>query len=83
MVAARDLKYTARIGENSLLDILDPGSVHADRDLVLRLAGHRTRVAPDALSVVDNESVFHTLAMPAQKAYSIILGMGRKRSQMK
>ena len=59
MIAARDLKYAARVGENAFLDILDPGPVHAHRYLVLGLACHRAGVASDALAVVDYEAVFH------------------------
>jgi len=29
MVAARDLKYAARVGVDAFLDILHPGTVHA------------------------------------------------------
>src|SRR5438093_13502799 len=46
-----------RLRERSFLDGLDPAAVHADRDLVLRLAGDRAGVAPDALAKIDREPV--------------------------
>ena len=57
VVAARDLEVTFRVGVATGLGVLHPGAVHADRDLVLALAGRRARVAPDALAVVDDEAV--------------------------
>src|SRR5713226_1678710 len=59
MVAARDLKVPARVGKGSLLDVFDPRAVDTQRDLVLRLARRRARVASDALAVVDEEGVVH------------------------
>src|SRR5579859_4254218 len=59
MIAARDLKDAAGVGESSLLDVLHPGAVHGERDVVLGLARHRAGVAADALAVIDDESVSH------------------------
>ena len=59
MVAARDLKYAARVGERALLDVFDPSPVHAYRHLVLGFAGHGAGVATDAFAIVDDETVFH------------------------
>jgi hypothetical protein len=61
MVAACDLKYAARVGENAFLNVLDPGPVHAQRHIVLGFARHRTGVTTDALAVIDYEAVFHPL----------------------
>src|SRR5260370_13374350 len=66
MVAARDLKYAARVGENALLDVLDPGPVHAHRHLVLRFTRHRAGVTSDALAVIDYEAVFHPRGIAPQ-----------------
>ena len=80
MVAARDLKYAARVGENALFDVLHPGPVHANRYLVLGLARHRAGVTTDALAVIDYEAVFHPLEI-ATRNQTIILGfdgMGRR-----
>jgi hypothetical protein len=59
MIAACDLKYAARVGENAFLDILDPGPVHAHRHLILGFTRHRAGVTSDALAVIDYEAVFH------------------------
>ena len=75
MVAARDLKYAARVGENAFLDILDPGPVHAHRHLILGFARHRTGVTSDALAVIDDEAVFHPRSLDPKQ--SIILGSAR------
>ena len=57
MVAARDLERAPRLREDALLDVLDPGAGHAQRHLVLGLAGHRAGVTADAAPVVDQEGV--------------------------
>ena len=67
MVAARNLKYAARVGEDALVDVFDPGPVHAYRHMVLGLARHRAGVASDALSVIDYEAVFHPLEVWTRK----------------
>ena len=59
MVAARDLKYTPRIGENALLNVLDPSAVHAHRHLILGFTRDRAGVTSDAPAVIDDEAVFH------------------------
>lgn len=59
MVAAGDLKNSARIGEFAFLDVLNPGAVHAQGHQVLGLASNGAGVASDALAVIDDEAVFH------------------------
>jgi hypothetical protein len=59
VIAAQHGEVAARVGEGALLDVLHPGAVDAERDLVLFLAGHRARMTPDALPLVDHESVAH------------------------
>ena len=68
MIAARDLKYSTRVGENPLLDVLDPSPVHAHRHLVFGFARHRAGVASDALAVIDYEAVFHPLEVSTQNS---------------
>jgi hypothetical protein len=80
MIAACDLKYPARVGEDAFLDVLDPGPVHAHRHLVLGLACHRAGVASNALAVIDYEAVFHSLEVSTKKRKPIILVLGRKRA---
>jgi hypothetical protein len=65
MVAARDLKYAARVGKNAFLDVLDPGPVHAHGYMVLGFARHRASVTSDALAVIDYEAVLHPLQVSA------------------
>ena len=59
MIAARDLKYAAGVGENAFFYVLDPGPVHAHRHLILGLARHRAGVTSDAGALVDRESISH------------------------
>jgi hypothetical protein len=59
MVAASDLEEPASVGIFALLNVLDPGAVHAQRHLVLGLAGDGASVAPNALAIIDDESVIH------------------------
>ncbi len=59
MIAARDLKYAARVGKQALLDVLDPGAIHAYGHLVLGFACHRAGVTADAFAIIDYEAVFH------------------------
>src|SRR5208282_1133453 len=80
MVAARNLKYAARVGENAFLDVLDPGPVHAHRHLVLGFARHRTGVTTNALAVIDYETVFHPLEISTGK--TIILGCAQNGSDV-
>ena len=78
MVAARDLKYAARVGENAFLDVLDPGPVDAHRHLILGFTRHRAGVASDAFAVIDYEAVFHPRGLDPK--HSIILGSARNGS---
>src|SRR5206468_2885533 len=55
VVAAHHGEQPAAVGEGAFLDVLDPGAIDADGDLVLALARHRAGVAADALAVVDHE----------------------------
>ena len=80
MVAARDLKYAARVGENAFLNVLYPGPVHAHRHLVFGLARHRAGVTSDALAVIDYEAVFHPRGLDPKQ--SIILGSARIGSNL-
>jgi hypothetical protein len=80
MVAARDLKYAARVGERALLDVLDPSPVHAYRHLVLGFARHGAGVTSDALAVIDYEAVFHPRGLDPKQ--SIILVSARIGSNL-
>ena len=80
MVATRDLKYAAGVGEHAFFHVLDPSPVHAYRHLVLGFARHGAGVTSDALAVIDYEAVFHALEVRPEKCRSIILGSGRNGS---
>jgi hypothetical protein len=69
VVAAHHREVTPRVRERTLLDVLHPGAVHAQRDLVLLLARHRAGVAADAFPLVDHEAVAHARA-PSPPAVS-------------
>ena len=58
MIAAIYEKITARVGELAFFDVLDPGSVNPNGDIVLCLAGDRASVAPDTFALVYHEGVF-------------------------
>ena len=44
------------VGKRSLLDILDPGAIDADRHLVFAFAGNRAGVAANALAIVNQKA---------------------------
>jgi len=58
VVAAIDEKITPRVGELALLNILDPGAVDADGNVVFGFAGNGAGVAADTFSLVDDKGVF-------------------------
>jgi hypothetical protein len=59
VIAARYLEYAACVGKRSLLDILNPCPIHCERNVVLGLAGHGAGVTPNALAIINDESVSH------------------------
>ena len=73
VVAAVNGERTARIGERSLLHVLDPGAVDPQGDVVFRLAGHRAGVTADAAAIVDDKSVIHR---EKEKRFELIRSLG-------
>jgi hypothetical protein len=59
VIATGNLKDAAGVGEGSLLDVLDPGAIDGERDVVFSLARNGASVAADALAVIDDKSVSH------------------------
>jgi hypothetical protein len=59
VVAAHHRKKTARVGKSSLFDILDPGSIDADRNFVFRFTRHRAGMTTDTFAVIDDKTVIH------------------------
>lgn len=78
MIAARDLKNAARVGEDALFNVFDPGPVHAHRNLVLRLARHRTCVTSNAFAIIDYKAVFHPPKRPPPRVKQSYLEAARK-----
>ena len=82
VIAPHDAEGSVRVGETTLLDVLDPGAVHPDRGIVLGLTGDRAGVAADTLTVVDDERVVHgvyegrILSYRPEKADALLRGVG-------
>ena len=68
MIAARDLKDAASVGVGALLDVFDPGAIHAERHVVLGFAGYRAGMTANALAVIDDKSVLHRVGLPSRRA---------------
>jgi hypothetical protein len=64
VVAAIDQKITPRVGKLALLNILDPGAVDADGNVVFGFAGDGAGVAADAFSLVYDKGVFRHGGFP-------------------
>ena len=61
MIAAIDKKVAARVGKLSFFDVLHPRPVHANGYVVFGFARYSTRVAADALTLIDHEGIlFHS-----------------------
>ena len=56
VVAAHHREMPVDIGERARLDVLDPGPVHTEGDVVLALARHRAGVTADAALAVEQEA---------------------------
>lgn len=61
MITAHHAEQSSRVGERSLLDVLYPGAIYADRYFVLGFARNRARMAADTLAVIDDEAEVHKL----------------------
>ena len=61
MVAAHHRKQAARIGEDPFFDLFHPGPVDPQGDVVFCLTGGGAGMAANALSVVYDKPVLHTL----------------------
>jgi hypothetical protein len=61
MVASEDGKEPPGIWIFALLDILDPGTKSANRDIVFGLTGDCTSVTADTFAVINQEADFHKL----------------------
>jgi hypothetical protein len=67
VIAARNLKNATSIGVGSLLDVLHPGAVYGEGNVVFRFTGDSAGVTADALTVIDDESVSHPEVVPTRR----------------
>jgi hypothetical protein len=79
MITPHHREQSSRIGKRALLDIFDPGAIHADRDLVLGLACDGARVASDTLSVVDDKAEVHKDELNGMILVEFSIGITRGR----
>ena len=74
VITAENGKEAAGVRPLTLLDVLDPGPVNAERHLVFGLARDGARVAADARGLVDDESVPQraplSVLVPTPQAFS-------------
>ena len=56
MITAHDGKYPARIGKLPLFNILDPGPINPNRDIMLCFTSNRAGVAANTVAIVNYES---------------------------
>ncbi|GAC1396902.1 MAG: hypothetical protein NVSMB49_01800 [Ktedonobacteraceae bacterium] len=57
MIAAIDQEIAARIGELPAFDVLDPGAVDTDGDIMFSLTRNGASMTSDTLALVDNKCV--------------------------
>ena len=69
LVAAHDVELASHVGKGSRLDVLDPGSIDPERNIVLALAGDRAGMTANAIVAVEKE---------AESCHPNILGRWRK-----
>jgi hypothetical protein len=60
VIATEHREVAPRVGIFALLDVFDPGAVHAKRDVVFFLACHRACMTTDAAVLVDEKTVAHS-----------------------
>lgn len=63
VVAAQDGKKPSGMREVALFNLLDVGAEHAHGYIVFRFAGGGAGMAANALSVINDETVFHKMAV--------------------
>ena len=64
MVTTVDEKIAARVGKFAFFDVLNPGAIDADRNVVFCFACHCAGVTANALALVDYESILrHTYSL--------------------
>ena len=71
MVAAEHREVPARVRVVAFLDVLDPGAIHAHRDVVFFFTGNRAGVTADAAVLIDDKSVAHFIPFESENSTSI------------
>lgn len=59
MIAAHHAEVPARVRELTFLDVLYPGTKHADRNLIFFFACHRAGMTPDTSILVEYKAISH------------------------
>jgi hypothetical protein len=67
VITTIDKKIAARIGEFATLNVLDPGTVDPDGDIVFRFTGDGTGMTADTLALVDHKGVFGHQCFPLMR----------------
>lgn len=57
MITSLNRKDPACIRKLTFLDVFDPGTIYANRKIMLLFAGHSTGMASDTFTVVDDEPI--------------------------
>jgi hypothetical protein len=64
MIATVDKKIATRVGELAFFDILDPGAIDPNRNIVFGFARYCTGMTAYALALVDDKGVFRHVDYP-------------------
>jgi len=59
MIATLHRKHAPRVRKFAFFDVLDPGAIHPDRQVMLLLASDSASVTSNAFPIVDDEAVIH------------------------
>jgi hypothetical protein len=58
VVTAVDKKIATGVGELAFFDVLDPGAINANRNIVFGFARYSTGMTADTLALVNDKGVF-------------------------
>ncbi len=59
MVTAQNGKISSAVGEGTLFNIFNPGTVYTERHLVFGFACYRAGMASDTFPGINNKTVIH------------------------
>jgi hypothetical protein len=66
MIAAMDRKFPSAIWENTFLNIFNMSSIYTKGNIMFRLTRNRTGMAANALTIIYDKSVIHTIFFVSQ-----------------